>query len=133
MAKKKSQQIEHAEIVQRFASRLREVRSSRGLTQAELARAAQVTASYIWRLESAGAAPGIDLVSRLAFSNQLTVCEEMSHLTAAPTLAVAQHSETFCIEHLGDGMGSVASKILTENLSDGCCLLFHQYISLSIV
>jgi transcriptional regulator with XRE-family HTH domain len=54
------------EIVQLFAERLRSVRLSRGLTQAELARQAQVTPTYISRLESAGAAPGIDLVARLA-------------------------------------------------------------------
>ena len=63
MAKRRVQQ---AEIVQRFAGRLRELRVSRGMTQAELAGLAHVTASYIWRLESAGAAPGIDLVDRLA-------------------------------------------------------------------
>ena len=73
MAKKRLEQIEHAEIVQRFAARLREVRSSRGLTQAELARAAHVTASYVWRLESCGAAPGIDLVERLASALGTTV------------------------------------------------------------
>jgi transcriptional regulator with XRE-family HTH domain len=32
----------------------------------ELSRRAHVTPSYIWRLESGGAAPGIDLVARLA-------------------------------------------------------------------
>ena len=36
------------------------------MTQAELAAKAHVTASYVWRLESGGAAPGIDLVDRLA-------------------------------------------------------------------
>jgi transcriptional regulator with XRE-family HTH domain len=65
MATKRTR-IKHAEIVQRFAERLREIRRSRGLTQAELARQAHVTLSYIGRLESAGAAPGIDLVDRLA-------------------------------------------------------------------
>jgi hypothetical protein len=34
--------------------------------QAELGRRANVSASYIWRLETAGASPGIDLVARLA-------------------------------------------------------------------
>src|SRR5262245_53124217 len=66
MAKRRKARIEQDEVVRLFASRLREVRSSRGLTQAELSRRAQVTASYIWRLESGGAAPGIDLVARLA-------------------------------------------------------------------
>ncbi len=65
MAKRKKT-IHHAEIVRRFAARLRELRRSRGMTQLELARQAQVTVSYIWKLESAGATPGIDLVERLA-------------------------------------------------------------------
>jgi transcriptional regulator with XRE-family HTH domain len=56
MAKRKTR-VRQAEIVGLFASRLRELRHSRGLTQAELARQAHVTVSYIWRLESGGAAP----------------------------------------------------------------------------
>jgi transcriptional regulator with XRE-family HTH domain len=58
--------IKHGEIVNLFAGRLREVRHSRGLTQIELAQEAHVTPSYIGRLESGGAAPGNDLVERLA-------------------------------------------------------------------
>ncbi|MCE9564028.1 MAG: helix-turn-helix transcriptional regulator [Planctomycetes bacterium] len=64
--KRKQQAIEHDEIVRRFASRLRELRHARGMTQAELARQSQVTTTYIGRLENQGAAPGIDLVARLA-------------------------------------------------------------------
>ena len=64
MAKKK--QIKHAAIVDRFASRLRELRNSRGMRQSDLAQAAKITTSYVGRLESGGAAPGIDLVARLA-------------------------------------------------------------------
>lgn len=67
MAKKKiRKEIEHAGIVLRFGARLRGLRNSRGMTQAELAHQAHVTASYVWRLESGGAAPGIDLLDRLA-------------------------------------------------------------------
>lgn len=66
MAKRRKVRVEQDEIVKLFAGRLREVRRSRGLTQSELSRKAHVTASYIWRLESAGASPGIDLVARLA-------------------------------------------------------------------
>jgi transcriptional regulator with XRE-family HTH domain len=66
MAKKRNVRIVQDEAVRLFAARLREVRLSRGMTQAELGRKADVTASYVWRLESAGAAPGIDLVARLA-------------------------------------------------------------------
>ena len=63
---RKRQPITHEEIVRRFAIRLRELRRGRGLTQAELARQAHVTVTYIGRLENQGAAPGIDLVARLA-------------------------------------------------------------------
>lgn len=65
MAKKKSQ-IQHDAIVERFAARLRELRHTRGLTQSQLGQLAKITASYVGRLESGGAAPGIDLVRRLA-------------------------------------------------------------------
>lgn len=58
--------IRQAEIVGRFADRLRAVRLSRGMTQADLAHRANVTDSYVSRLEAGRAAPGIDLVERLA-------------------------------------------------------------------
>jgi transcriptional regulator with XRE-family HTH domain len=64
MARKK--QIEHDPIVSRFGRRLRELRASRGLTQAQLAESAGVTVSYITRLEAGYYAPGIDLVQKLA-------------------------------------------------------------------
>lgn len=70
-------------IVQRFSARLREVRHSRGMTQAELARRAHMTASYIWRLESGGAAPGVDLVERLARALGTTV-HDLLPVTAPP-------------------------------------------------
>ncbi|HEX3149656.1 MAG TPA: helix-turn-helix transcriptional regulator [Gemmataceae bacterium] len=62
----KKRRIEHAEIVKRFAARLRERRLGAGLTQAALARLAHLTPSYVGRLEAAGAAPGIDTLQRLA-------------------------------------------------------------------
>lgn len=58
--------IRHPDVVRRFAARLRELRQARGMTQADLAREANVTPNYVGRLENAGAAPGIDLVDRLA-------------------------------------------------------------------
>lgn len=75
MPRRRKTRIRQAAIVQLFASRLRELRRSRGLTQAELARQAQVTVTYIGRLEAAGAAPGIDLVDRLAKALGTTVAE----------------------------------------------------------
>ena len=63
---KTKKQINHDPIVARFGQRLKEIRASRGMTQAQLAEAAQVTISYITRLESGTPAPGIDLVARFA-------------------------------------------------------------------
>jgi len=79
--------IQHAEIVERFSARLRELRSNRGLTQVDLARKAGVTASYVWRLESGGAAPGIDLVERLATALGTTV-HDLLPATVAPETQV---------------------------------------------
>jgi transcriptional regulator with XRE-family HTH domain len=62
----RKKQIEHDPVVARFGQRLREVRHSRGLTQAQLAEKAQVTVSYITRLENGSYAAGIDLAARLA-------------------------------------------------------------------
>ena len=55
-----------AEIVRLFAEKLREVRQSRGLTQAELAERAEVSPTHLSELENCEVAPGIDLVDRLA-------------------------------------------------------------------
>lgn len=64
-----------ADIVVRFAAKLRELRRSHGMTQAELAAKAHMVGSYIGRLEAGGAAPGIDLVARLADALGTTVHE----------------------------------------------------------
>src|SRR5262249_53871716 len=88
MPSRKKPRITHAEIVRRFADRLRQVRHSRGMTQAELARTAQVSVAYIGRLESAGAAPGIDLVDRLARALGTTVAELLPGTVSPDTLAV---------------------------------------------
>jgi transcriptional regulator with XRE-family HTH domain len=66
MSSKRKVRIKHEEVVERFARRLKELRLQRGMTQAELAKRARVTTTYISKLESAGAAPGIDLVEKLA-------------------------------------------------------------------
>lgn len=100
MVKKKNQKIEHADIVQHFAARLREVRCSRGLTQAELARQAHLTPSYIWRLESAGAAPGIDLVSRLAVALGTSIHELLPETESVETASVLQERAKALFEAL---------------------------------
>jgi transcriptional regulator with XRE-family HTH domain len=67
--------IRHDEIVARFGRRLRELRLARGMSQAELAGQASVTTNYISRLEGGGAAPGIDLVARLATALGVAIAE----------------------------------------------------------
>lgn len=76
MAKKR--RVRQADIVGRFATRLRDARVSRGMTQAQLAEQAHVTVSYIWKLESGGAAPGIDLLDRLAAALGTTASEMLA-------------------------------------------------------
>jgi transcriptional regulator with XRE-family HTH domain len=74
--------IEHDEIVRRFGGRLREVRASRGLTQAALAERAEVSEAYVGRLERGQAAPGIDLVEKLAQALGTTAADLL--LASAP-------------------------------------------------
>jgi transcriptional regulator with XRE-family HTH domain len=72
MAKRKTR-IRQAEIVRQFAVRLRELRQAKGLTQADLARQAHVALSHLSKLESGDAAPGLDLLDRLARALGTTV------------------------------------------------------------
>ncbi len=87
MAKRKTR-IKHAPIVAFFAERLRELRRSRGMTKLELARQAHVTVSYIGRLESVGATPGIDLVDRLAKALGTSVPDLLPTTSSPDTLDV---------------------------------------------
>jgi len=100
MAKRKTS-IRHAEIVQRFAARLREVRHTRGMTQAELASQAHVTLSYIGRLESGGAAPGIDLVDRLATALGTTISDLLPTTASDAMDILRQRAESLFQSLLG--------------------------------
>jgi transcriptional regulator with XRE-family HTH domain len=82
MSSRKKLKKQHAEIVNRFSKALRTRRLSAGLTQAELARQAHVTTSYITRLERATSAPGIDLVDRIA---QVLACTVSDLLPSTDT------------------------------------------------
>jgi transcriptional regulator with XRE-family HTH domain len=72
---KQKKQISHDEIVTRFGRKLQELRVERGMSQAELATRASCTTNYISRLEGGGAAPGIDLVARLAKALGVAIAE----------------------------------------------------------
>lgn len=83
---KRKTQIRQADNVARFAARLRELRASRGLTQAELAERAKTTTSYVGRLESGAVAPGIDLLERLSTALG-TTSHELLPVEGAPDMA----------------------------------------------
>jgi putative transcriptional regulator len=88
MAKRKSKKRDS--VVRLFAEKLREVRLLRGMTQAELATAAEVSVTYVSELESADTTPGIDLVARLAAALDTTVGELLPTEEPVDTLEALQ-------------------------------------------
>ena len=94
------------EIVARFAGRLREVRLALGMTQAELAKATRVTETYIGRLEAGRAAPGIDLVNRLARGLNTTVADLLPQDDPPDSETVLRKQA----RHLADGLISTADR-----------------------
>jgi transcriptional regulator with XRE-family HTH domain len=77
-----------AEVVRLFAERLREVRRSRGMTQAELSSRAKVSVTHLSELENAEIAPGIDLVDRLARALGATLADLLPSAASAEPLPV---------------------------------------------
>jgi transcriptional regulator with XRE-family HTH domain len=67
--------IRQSDLVGRFAEALRSARVARGMSQADLARSAQVSVSYVSRLEGGQVAPGIDLAERIAESIAVPLAE----------------------------------------------------------
>src|SRR5437899_2997431 len=80
---KRKKIVEQAEIVKRFGSRLRELRQGRSTTQADLAREAQVALSHLAKLEKGEAAPGLDLLDRLAKALETTITDLLPPPAAA--------------------------------------------------
>lgn len=58
--------VRQSEVVKAFAERLKSLRTARNMTQKDLSTKADITFSYISRLEASGAAPSIDMLQRLA-------------------------------------------------------------------
>ena len=71
----RKRRIKQAPVIEAFAKRLKEVRTACGMTQKGLAEKAHVTLSYVSKLEAGGAAPGLDLLERLAESLGVTISE----------------------------------------------------------
>jgi transcriptional regulator with XRE-family HTH domain len=99
MANKKTK-IEHELIVERFARQLRKVRVGLGMTQAELAQRAEITTTYVSKLESAGAAPGIDLVEKLALALGVGITELLPIPAPEESTAVARDQARELFENL---------------------------------
>jgi transcriptional regulator with XRE-family HTH domain len=90
MGNKRKASIKHDEVVERFAHRLRELRVERGMTQAELAQKASVTTTYVSKLESAGSAPGLDLLQNLATALGVGITELVPISSPEDNSAVAR-------------------------------------------
>ena len=58
--------IKHHPLIKIFGERLKQVRSKIGMSQAELAKKAQVNVGYVGKMERGQTAPGLDLVARVA-------------------------------------------------------------------
>jgi transcriptional regulator with XRE-family HTH domain len=70
------------------------------MTQEQLAREAHVTTSYVWRLESGRAAPGIDLVDRLAKALGTTAGELLPATAPPETLSLLKQQARDLFENL---------------------------------
>ena len=109
--------IRHDEIVARFGQRLRELRLARGMSQAELARQAQVTTNYISRLEGGGAAPGIDLAARLAVALGVPVADLLPMTPPADDLAVTRQQAKKLFDGLVQSEDRAVLLLLTQLLA----------------
>ena len=117
MGKRKATPIQHHEIVLRFANRLRELRRTRGMTQKELAERAELTETYLSRLESAGAAPGIDLVARLATALGATVHELLPLADPPDTLALLREQANALVGTIGKTGDQTTLSLLNQILT----------------
>ena len=109
--------IEHDEIVLHFSRKLRELRRERGLSQAELGRLAQVTTSYVTRLEAAGAAPGIDLVARLSAALKVAVTDLLPSTLPPDDLDAFRDQARKLFEGLVNSQDRQSLSLLTQLLS----------------
>jgi len=82
-----------AEGVWLVRKRMRELRRSRGMTQAELARRADVSVSHLPELENADIAPGIDLEDRLARAVGAATADLLSSAAPEPLPVLREQVE----------------------------------------
>lgn len=116
MAQRKKH-IRHDEVVARFGQRLRELRLARGMSQAELARQAEVTTNYVSRLEGGGAAPGIDLAARLAMALGVPVADLLPTTPPPDDLAVTRRQAKKLFDGLLETEDRAVLLLLTQLLA----------------
>jgi transcriptional regulator with XRE-family HTH domain len=116
-------EIQQDELVKRFGNRLREVRLSRGMTQAELAEKAEVSPAYVGRLERGGATPGIDLVGRLAKALGTTLADLLPESAAPDAVAVLREQSRRLFESViqteDQATLSLLAQVLTRLVETG--------------
>ncbi len=106
-----------AEIVRRFGEKLREVRQSRGMTQADLAGRAGLAATHISELEGGDIAPGLDTVDRLATALGTTAAELLPSSDPADPLPVLKEQARELLEALCKNGGRDAFVTLNRVLA----------------
>ena len=91
MNRKPKKRIRQNKVVEWFARRLKDKRVERGMTQADLGREAEITASYVSILESGRNAPGIDLVDKLAKALGVRVAELLPENDLSESMVVSRN------------------------------------------
>jgi transcriptional regulator with XRE-family HTH domain len=109
--------IQHDEIVERFGLKLKELRLSRGMSQGELAGQAHVTTNYISRLEKGGAAPGIDLVARLAVALGVQIADLLPMTPGHDDLEVTRKQARKLFDELLRSEDRAVMLVLTQVLA----------------
>jgi transcriptional regulator with XRE-family HTH domain len=97
---KRQPRSKRSEIVRAFGARLRELRRSRGMTQADLATAARATAAYVWRLEAGDVSPGLDVLDRLAKALGTTAADLLPAVEPPDTEAAMREQSRKLFESL---------------------------------
>ena len=109
--------IQHDEIVERFGLKLKELRLSRGMSQGDLASQAHVTTNYISRLEKGGAAPGIDLVARLAAALGVQIADLLPMTPGLDDLEVTRKQAKKLFDELLRSEDRAVMLVLTQVLA----------------
>jgi len=112
-----AKKIDHDKIVQRFGGRLREVRTARGMTQTDLAANAQVSPAYVGRLERGEAAPGIDLVDRLAAALGTTAGDLLPSAESPDTAGVLRDQARRQFDAVVDAADQATLSLLVQFLA----------------